>query len=50
MKQQFSDREPGRDMPYGDTENPRPETNALIAQTAAMSKPKTKAKKRAKRE
>jgi arylsulfatase len=30
MKQQYPDREPGRDIPYGGIENLRPETQALV--------------------
>jgi arylsulfatase len=40
MKQQYPDREPGRDLPYGGIENLRPETKALVKSMAAWMKPK----------
>ncbi len=40
MKQQYPDREPGRDVSYGGIENLRPETKALIDSMAAWTKPK----------
>ncbi len=42
MKQQYPDREPGRDLPYGGIENLRPETKALVKSMAAWMKPKAK--------
>jgi arylsulfatase len=42
MKQQYPDREPGRDLPYGGIENLRPETKALVKSMAAWMKPQAK--------
>ncbi len=42
MKQNYPDREPGRDVPYGGIENLRPETKALIAPWVAIMKAKKK--------
>ncbi len=39
MKQQYPDREPGRDVPYGGIENLRPETQALVDLMAASQMP-----------
>jgi arylsulfatase len=41
MKQQYPDREPARDVPYGGIENLRPETKALVESMAAWMKPKS---------
>ncbi|MHC4176800.1 MAG: sulfatase-like hydrolase/transferase, partial [Planctomycetota bacterium] len=37
-KQQYPDREPGRDVPYGGIENLRPETKALVESMSAWMK------------
>ncbi len=41
MKQQYPDREPGRDAPYGGIDNLRPETHALVDSMSAWMKPKS---------
>ena len=38
-KQQYPDREPGRDVPYGGIENLRPETQAMVDRMAASMMP-----------
>jgi arylsulfatase len=40
MKQQYPDREPGRDAPYGGIENLRPETKALVESMSAWMEQK----------
>jgi arylsulfatase len=41
MKQQYPDREPGRDVPYGGIENLRPESKALVEAFKAGKPSKT---------